>query len=64
MAADTSARRMALEWWVLVGIIAALAIGWLLYLRSIRRWKDTGPTSAEAKQGQARLWSTRSMDQR
>lgn len=55
---------MALESWVLVGIIAALAIGWLLYLRSIRRWKDTEPTSAETKQAQARLWSTRSMDQR
>ena len=55
---------MALEWWVLIGIIVALAIGWPLYLRSIRRWKDTEPTSAEAKQAQARLWSTRSMDQR
>jgi hypothetical protein len=55
---------VALESWVLVGIIAALAIGWLLYLRSIRRWKDTEPTSAEAKQARARLWSTRSMDQR
>ena len=55
---------MALGSWVLVGIIAALAIGWLLYLRSIRQWKDTEPTSAEAKQAQARLWSTRSMDQR
>ncbi|HEX5626753.1 MAG TPA: hypothetical protein VFY08_01910 [Actinomycetota bacterium] len=55
---------MTLESWVLVGSIAALAIGWLLYLRSIRRWKDTEPTSAETKQAQARLWSTRSMDQR
>lgn len=55
---------MALESWVLIGIIAALAIGWVLYLRSIRRWKDTEPTNAEAKQAQARLWSTRSMDQR
>jgi hypothetical protein len=55
---------VALESWVLVGIIAALAIGWLLYLRSIRRWKDTEPTSAEGQQAQARLWSTRSMDQR
>jgi hypothetical protein len=50
-------------WWVLGGIVLA-GIGWLLYLRSIRRWKDTEPTSADAKQAQARLWSAKNMDQR
>jgi hypothetical protein len=52
------------SWWVLGGIVLAALVGWLVYLRSIRRWKDTEPTSAEAKQAEARLWSTRSMDQR
>jgi hypothetical protein len=52
------------SWWVLGGIVVAVVIGWLLYLRSIRRWKDTEPTSAEAKQGEARLWSAKNMDQR
>jgi hypothetical protein len=55
---------MAVEWWVLAGIVAAALIGWLLYLRSIRRWKDTEPTSAEAKQAEARLWATKNVDQR
>jgi len=55
---------MALEWLWLGGIVVAAVIGWLLYFRSIRRWKDTEPTSAEAKQAQARLWSTRNMDLR
>ena len=51
-------------WWVLGGIVLAAVIGGLLYLRSIRRWKDTEPTSAEAKQAEARLWSTRNLNQR
>jgi hypothetical protein len=51
-------------WWVLGGILAAIAVGSILYFRSLRRWKSIKPTSAEAKQGEARLWSTRSMDQR
>jgi hypothetical protein len=55
---------MAFEWWVLGGIAVAVTIGWLVYLRGIRRWRDTEPTSAEGKQAQARLWSTRTMDQR
>ena len=49
---------------MLAGTVAAALIGWLLYLRSIRRWKDTEPTSADAKQAQARLWSAKNMDQR
>ena len=55
---------MVLEWLVLAGIVLAAVIGFLVYFRSIRRWKDTEPTSPEAKQAQARLWSTRNMDQR
>ena len=51
-------------WWVLGGIVLAAVIGGLFYLRSIRRWKDTEPTSADAKQAQARLWSAKNMGQR
>jgi len=50
-------------WWVLGGIVVAALIGWLVYLRSLRRWRDTVPTSPEAKQAEARLWSTKTMDQ-
>jgi hypothetical protein len=32
--------------------------------RSLRRWRQATSTSEEAKQAEARLWSTRSMDQR
>jgi hypothetical protein len=51
-------------WWVLGGIVAVIVVGSLLYFRLLRRWRSMKPTSAEAKQGEARLWSTRSMDQR
>jgi len=49
---------------MLAGIVVVAVIGWLLYLRSIRRWKDTEPTSVGAKQAEARLWATKNMDQR
>lgn len=49
---------------MLAGIVVVAVIGSLLYLRSIRRWKDTEPTSAEAKQAEARLWATKNIDQR
>ncbi len=57
-------RRVEWGWWVLGGIVVAAVIGWLVYIRSLRRWRDTESTSPEAKQAEARLWSTKTMDQR
>ena len=57
-------RRVEWGWWVLGGIVVAALIGWLVYLRGLRRWRDTVPTSPEAKQAEARLWATKTMDQR
>jgi hypothetical protein len=57
-------RRVEWGWWILGGIVAAAVIGWLVYLRSLRRWRDTEPTTPEAKQAEARLWATKTMDQR
>jgi hypothetical protein len=52
------------SWWVLGGIVLAAVIGGLVYFRSIHRWKDTEPTSAEAKRAEASLWSAKNMGQR
>ena len=57
-------RRVEWGWWVLGGIVVAALIGWLVYLRSLRRWRDTEPMTPEAKQAEARLWATKTMDQR
>jgi hypothetical protein len=57
-------RRVEWGWWILGGIVAAAVIGWLVYLRSLRRWRGMEPTTPEAKQAEARLWSTKTMDQR
>ena len=57
-------RRVEWGWWILGGIVAAAAIGLLIYLRSLRRWRDTEPRTPEAKQAEARLWATKTMDQR
>ncbi|MEP7059327.1 MAG: hypothetical protein ABI828_01230 [Actinomycetota bacterium] len=45
-------------------ILLAAAVGAVLLFRSLARWRLPEPTSPEAKQAQARLWSTRTMDQR
>jgi hypothetical protein len=57
-------RRVEWGWWILGGIVVAAVIGWLVYLRSLRRWRSTKPTTPEAKQAEARLWATKTMDQR
>lgn len=57
-------RGVGWDWWILGGTVAAAVIGWLVYLRSLRRWRDTEPTTPEAKQAEARLWATKTMDQR
>lgn len=53
-----------LSWWVFAAILMVAAIGVLVLIRSIRRWKPTTGTSPEARAAEARLWQTRSMDQR
>jgi hypothetical protein len=51
--------------WILFGaIVVGGAVGALLLARSIRRWKPTTGTSPDARAAEARLWQTRSMDQR
>jgi len=57
-------RRVGWSWSILGGIVVVAVIGWLVYLRSLRRWRDTEPTTPEAKQAEARLWATKTMDQR
>jgi hypothetical protein len=57
-------RRVEWGWWILGGIVVAAVIGWLVYLRILRRWRDTELRTPEAKQAEARLWATKTMDQR
>lgn len=51
-------------WFVIGGIVLAVVVGLVVYFRSFRVWRQAASTSEEAKQAEARLWSTRSMDQR
>ena len=51
-----------LGWWVFAAILVVAALGVLV--RSVRRWKPTIGDSPEARAAEARLWQTRSMDQR
>lgn len=53
-----------LGWLLFAAFMAAAGVGLWLFLRSIGRWKLDPPTSEEAKQAEARLWSTRTQDQR
>jgi hypothetical protein len=57
--------RLVDVWWLVIGgIVLAVVVGLVVYFRSLRRWRQAASTSEEAKQAEARLWSTRSMDQR
>jgi hypothetical protein len=53
-----------MSWWVFGAIVVIAAIGILVLVRSVRRWKPTVGNSPEARAAEARLWQTRSMDQR
>jgi hypothetical protein len=52
------------SWWTIGVLVAAAVVGvWLLF-RSFRRWPQRPPSDPEARQAEARLWSTHNMDQR
>ncbi len=55
---------MDVGWIVVTAIVGGIAVGAAPYFKSLRRWRQSEPSSDEAKQAEARLWSTRSMDQR
>jgi hypothetical protein len=51
--------------WVVFGLgVVAVLIGGILLWRRWRRWNPVQPTSPDAKAAEARLWSTKVMDQR
>jgi hypothetical protein len=51
-------------WWVFLAVVGVVGLALLLYFRSLRRWRQPPPMSQEAKQAEARLWSTRLNEQR
>jgi hypothetical protein len=52
------------SWWTYGILVTLLAAGLILYFRSFKRWQQSPPGhDPESQQADARLWSTRSMDQ-
>jgi pyridoxal 5'-phosphate synthase pdxS subunit len=51
-----------LSWSPLGLAVGAMGVGLLPLFRSFRRWKTPPATAPEARQGEARLWSTMNMD--
>ncbi|HEX7463836.1 MAG TPA: hypothetical protein VF382_02945 [Actinomycetota bacterium] len=51
-------------WLVFGAIVLVCAVGFWALFRSLKKWKSPPPTTPEAKQAEARLWSTKVMDQR
>jgi hypothetical protein len=51
-------------WSAVAVLVVAAVIGAVFLFRSLKRWTPGPPTDAEGKQAEARLWSTRNMDQR
>ncbi len=51
-------------WWVFAGLVGIAGVALWLWFRRLRRWNHAPPTSPEAKQAEARLWSTRLNEQR
>jgi len=50
-------------WGILGVVVLVVALGsWLLF-RSLRKWRLPPPTTPEAQQAEARLWSTMVSDQ-
>jgi hypothetical protein len=52
-----------LDWFPLVLGGGVIVVGLFFLFRSLRRWRTPPATSPDAKQGEARLWSTMNMDQ-
>jgi len=51
--------------WIVLGLlVAALVVGVVLLLGSMKRWRPSPPTNAEGKQAEARLWSTKNFGAR
>jgi hypothetical protein len=44
-------------------VVGLMALGWVLYWRRAKRWASTKPTSPEAQQAEALLWSQRQNEQ-
>jgi len=42
-------------WWPVLGIVVALGLGWLLFLRSLHRWHQPSPTTPDAKKADVDL---------
>jgi hypothetical protein len=52
------------SWIVFAGVIVFLVVGAFFWIRSEKRWQPPPPTTPEAKQAEAELWSTRNLPQR
>jgi hypothetical protein len=53
-----------MDWLWFGGVVAVLVAVFGAVFRSLNRWPQSPPRDEVTKQAEARLWSTRSMDQR
>jgi hypothetical protein len=51
------------SWWTFAVVLAAGGFGLWRLFRSFRHWPQQPPMDPEAKQAEARLWSTMNVDQ-
>ena len=51
------------SWWTLWVLVAAAVVGLWRLFRSFRRWPQQPSRDPDARQAEARLWSTMNVDQ-
>ena len=44
-------------------MVVLIALGWMVYWRRAKHWAPTKPSTPEAQEAEARLWSTRQNEQ-
>jgi len=54
---------LVFSWVGFTVLVVLIALGWMLYWRRAKRWASPKPTSPEAQQAEALLWSKRQNDQ-
>jgi uncharacterized iron-regulated membrane protein len=54
---------LVFSWVGFAALVVLIGIGWMVYWRRAKHWAPTKPSTPEAEQAEARLWSTRQNDQ-
>jgi uncharacterized iron-regulated membrane protein len=54
---------LVFSWVGFAVLVVLIALGWTLYWRRAKHWAPTKPSTPEAQQAEARLWSKRQNEQ-